>query len=211
MSQQKKHEVNSSVHSWWRSVLMLVNQWQSQSIIQSGSIPVEFYLYMALADQLADENHPFITFIHHHHDTSYLQLPSSLLAEPNYYYYYYMCLTPFFQDNLGKQKRHQKGKPFWILRSKRRWGGRGISCTICKSFAKYRLHPSSHLAAINMGRKFEGGSAPLSGRGERGPHLTQSRLGQGLAPYQVTSWSMQPFGRNRYGPKIGGRRSWVPI
>ena len=29
-----------------------------------------------------------------------------------------------------------------------------------------------------------GGCAPLV-EGERGPHLTQSRLGQGLAPYQV--------------------------
>jgi len=37
-----------------------------------------------------------------------------------------------------------------------------------------------------------------------GPHLTQSRLGRGLAPCRVASWSMQPFGRNRYGPKIGG-------
>jgi len=44
------------------------------------------------------------------------------------------------------------------------------------------------------GRKFRGGL---------GPHLTQSRLGWDLAPYQVASWSMQPFGRNRYGPKIG--------
>jgi len=54
--------------------------------------------------------------------------------------------------------------------------------------AKYQLHPSSRLAAINMGREFGGGgSAPLLGRGERGPHLTQSRLGRGLPPYQVTS------------------------
>jgi len=30
-----------------------------------------------------------------------------------YYYYYYICLTAFFQDNLGN--RHQKGTPFWIL------------------------------------------------------------------------------------------------
>jgi len=27
-------------------------------------------------------------------------------------------------------------------------------------------------------------------------------LGRGLAPYQVASWSMQPFGCDRYGPKI---------
>jgi len=49
-----------------------------------------------------------------------------------------------------------------------------------------------------------GGSTPPFGEGQQGPYLTQSRLGWGLAPYQVTSWSMQPFGRNRYGPKIGG-------
>jgi len=47
-----------------------------------------------------------------------------------------------------------------------------------------------------------GAPPPFLG-GERGPHLTQSRLGRSLTPYQVTSWSMQPFGRNGYGPKIG--------
>jgi len=26
----------------------------------------------------------------------------------------------------------------------------------------------------------------------------------GLPPYQVTFWSIQPFGHNRHGPKIGG-------
>ena len=59
--------------------------------------------------------------------------------------------------------------------------------------------------------------APL-GEGERGPHLTQSRLRRGLAPYQVAFWCMQPFGHNRNGPKIGeglrpllGRGSGVPI
>jgi len=33
---------------------------------------------------------------------------------------------------------------------------------------------------------------------------TQCRLGRGLPPYYVASWSIQPFGHNRYGPKIGG-------
>ena len=42
------------------------------------------------------------------------------------------------------------------------------------------------------------------GEGELGPHLTQCRLGWDLSPYQVASWSIQPFGCNRYGPKIGG-------
>ena len=57
---------------------------------------------------------------------------------------------------------------------------------------------------------------PLLG-GELGPYLTQSCLGRGLPPYQVTSYSIQPFGHNGHGPKIGGlcpfwgRRSWVSI
>ena len=42
------------------------------------------------------------------------------------------------------------------------------------------------------------------GEGELGPHLTPSRLDPGLPLYQVASQSMQPFGHNRYGPKIGG-------
>ena len=57
--------------------------------------------------------------------------------------------------------------------------------------------------------------APFAG--ELGPRLTQCGLGQGLLPYQVASSSIQPFGHNRHGPKIGwgavpffwGR--WVPI
>jgi len=36
------------------------------------------------------------------------------------------------------------------------------------------------------------------------PHLTHCRLGRGLPPYQVASWSIQPFGHNRHGPKIEG-------
>ena len=40
--------------------------------------------------------------------------------------------------------------------------------------------------------------------GELGPYLTQSHLGRDLATYEVISWSMQPFGRNRYGRKLGG-------
>ena len=48
------------------------------------------------------------------------------------------------------------------------------------------------------------GLCPLFGEGQLGAHPTQSRLGRGLPSYQVASWSIQPFGRNRYGPKIGG-------
>ena len=40
-------------------------------------------------------------------------------------------------------------------------------------------------------------------RGQLGAHLTQCRLGQDLPPYQMASWSIQPFGHNRHGKKIG--------
>ena len=40
---------------------------------------------------------------------------------------------------------------------------------------------------------------------ELGPHLAQCGLGRGLPRYQVASWSIQPFGHNRHGPKtVGG-------
>ena len=45
--------------------------------------------------------------------------------------------------------------------------------------------------------------APFRGR-KLGPHLTQFRLGRGLPPYKVPSWSIQPFGQSKHGPKIGG-------
>ena len=67
-----------------------------------------------------------------------------------------------------------------------------------------------------MGRKLGGwGVCPFLG--ELSPHLTQSRLGQGLPPYQVASQSIQLFGHDGHGPKTGGgctpwdRGSWVPI
>jgi len=50
-----------------------------------------------------------------------------------------------------------------------------------------------------MGRKL--GLCPFLGWA--GSHPTQRRLGRGLPPYQVASWSIQPFGHNRHGPKIG--------
>ena len=76
------------------------------------------------------------------------------------------------------------------------------------------------LATIDMGRKV-GSSMPLS-MWKLSPHLAQYDLGWGLSPYQVTSWSIQLFGHNRHGPKIGGlcpffrageqryRREWSP-
>ena len=39
-----------------------------------------------------------------------------------------------------------------------------------------------------------GAAVPLSVQGA--PHLTQCRLGRGLPPYQLASWSIQPFGYN---------------
>ena len=37
-----------------------------------------------------------------------------------------------------------------------------------------------------------------------GPHLAHCGLDRGPPPCQVPSWSIQPFGNNRHGPKIGG-------
>ena len=60
------------------------------------------------------------------------------------------------------------------------------------------------------------GLCPFMG-GELGPHLTQCRVGRRLPAYQAASWSMQPFGHNTRGPKIGGSgpfwggEDWVPI
>ena len=40
--------------------------------------------------------------------------------------------------------------------------------------------------------------------GELNRHLTHCHLGRGLPPHQVAFSSIQPFGHNRHGPKIGG-------
>jgi len=46
---------------------------------------------------------------------------------------------------------------------------------------------------------------PFFRGGELGLHLTQCPMGRGLPLYQVGAvWSIQPFGHNRHGPKIGG-------
>ena len=50
---------------------------------------------------------------------------------------------------------------------------------------KWHLDASSRLSTIEMGKNW--GLCPPFGEGERGPHLTQSRLGRGLLPYQVAS------------------------
>ena len=56
------------------------------------------------------------------------------------------------------------------------------------------------LATIDMGRKL-GGLCSFCGSCT---HLTQCGLCQNLALYQVASWSIQPFGHNKHGPKICG-------
>jgi len=53
------------------------------------------------------------------------------------------------------------------------------------------------------------GFCPLLGEGAGSPSNTKSPgLGRGLPPYQMASQSIQPFGHNRYGPKIGGCALW---
>jgi len=64
------------------------------------------------------------------------------------------------------------------------------------------MHPAvwpQYKWAQNWGR----GLRPLLWRG-LGPYVTQSCLGWGLPPCQVPSWSIQPFGHNKYEPKIWG-------
>jgi len=73
---------------------------------------------------------------------------------------------------------------------------------------------------INRHRPKIGGLCPpplfLGGENWLGPHVTQCGLGRGLPSHQVASRSIQPFGHNRHGLKIGGctpffGESWVPI
>jgi len=72
--------------------------------------------------------------------------------------------------------------------------------------------PITPYAGAMFQRNHNNNKRPQSlGRGERvSPHLTQSRVGRGLPLYQVASWSMQPFGRNRYELKIGGGGAGSP-
>jgi len=48
-------------------------------------------------------------------------------------------------------------------------------------------------ARAKWAEKWGWAAVPLS-VGELGPHLTQYRLGRGIPPYQVVSWSIRPFG-----------------
>jgi len=44
-----------------------------------------------------------------------------------------------------------------------------------------------------------------------GHQRTQCCLGRGLPPSQMASWSIQPFGHNRHGPKTGGLSRLCPF
>jgi len=76
---------------------------------------------------------------------------------------------------------------------------------------------SDCLATIDISRKDGALLCPFRrGGNELGSHLTQCGLGWGLPPYQMASWSIQPFGHNTHKLKSGGavphfRGSWIPI
>ena len=72
----------------------------------------------------------------------------------------------------------------------------------------WHLDPSSRWASTDIGRKLWA-AVPLFGE-ELGPHLTQCGRGRVLPRWQVSSWSIQPFGHNnqRYGQyRQTGQRS----
>ena len=60
------------------------------------------------------------------------------------------------------------------------------------------------MATIDMGEK---GGLQCPFCGQLGPRVIQCGLCRGLLPHQVASSSIQPFGHNRHGPKIG----WVGV
>ena len=75
---------------------------------------------------------------------------------------------------------------------------------------KLHLDPSSRLTTTDMTEFFlvGGGLCPFGG-GELGSHLTQFGKGWDLPQCQVSSWSIQPFGYNRHGPRI--MRTLAPV
>jgi len=69
---------------------------------------------------------------------------------------------------------------------------------------KWHLDPPSRLDTADMGRKL--GVVPLifwKGGGRLGPHQRQCGQGRRLPPCQEASWSIQPFGHNRWAEKWG--------
>ena len=88
------------------------------------------------------------------------------------------------------------GPKFWGFVSFFGGGPHLAQCGLGRARPPYQVasDASSHLATIDMDRKL---GAVLS------PHLTQCGRGRGLPACEVSSSSMQPFGHNRHGPKIG--------
>ena len=78
------------------------------------------------------------------------------------------------------------------------------SCCETVDELQQMMNKSSAVAEMGDNRhgpKRRGAAVPLSP--ELGPRLAQCGLGRDLLPYQAASSSIQPFGHNRYGPKIG--------
>jgi len=65
------------------------------------------------------------------------------------------------------------------------------------------LHTKWHLGHNRNAPKIGEGAPPPFGERAGSPSNIKSPR-QRPTSYQVASWSMQPFGRNSYGPKIGG-------
>jgi len=85
---------------------------------------------------------------------------------------------------------------------------------------KWRLHPSIRLATIDMGQKL-GGAVPFFLAGGAGSPIEHKvawaeaylHIPSGILVHPgsvwpqrtlAENWGIQPFGHNRYGPKIGG-------
>ena len=76
-----------------------------------------------------------------------------------------------------------------------RGGGLGPHLTLCGLGQKSTSVPSGFFIHPAVWPQQTWSSVPF--RGELRPHLTQRQRGQGLPPYQVASWPIQPFGHNR--------------
>ena len=116
--------------------------------------------------------------------------------------YPHKCSPISYKSSAG-QRKHIGQRPMfyhWTTQPHRE-GGAGSS-------SNTKSPGPRSTSTINMGWKKIGRAPPPFWGGVAGPYLIQSGLGRGLAPYQVVSWSMQPFGCNRYGLKIGGVPLW---
>jgi len=104
----------------------------------------------------------------------------------------YTCTYTSFQKSM-KLKFFSR---FATIDMGRKLGAVPVIWTEAYLRTKWYLDPSSRLAKTRA-ENWGGGCTHLG----LGRHLTmwQSR---GLSPYQVPSWSIQPFGHNRHGPNI---------